>query len=621
VSTLAGRLESASTVHAETVLDRRLTRYLIAIVGLLAGLGACVLVATSDHLVDPLAYALLIADVIVGTVAVAVYWLVRRPGNRMALILLTLATAYVGISLQGASLPVLHSIGVLFDPVVFVLAYYAVFAFPHGRLVTTLDKLLVAAPLVAVLASFLPWFLFSPYVTGASPLAHCNSSCPTNALMIANRPAIAAGLGRTEEIFLVGVAAAIVAAIVYRLDTTTRPRRRALLPVYVPALLLTIPFGVFHAVGAGFINLNADTVSRLGWVLTVGRGTLSYGFLLSIVLATMFASRALKEAVAGVGNTRHPAHLRSLLAAALDDSSLDLAFRNSEHGGFVDASGEPVDPDRVGSGRISSPVDRGGETMAYVIHDASLSADPELVRSAGQALLLALESGRLEAELGSTITELRTSRARIAAAGHAERRKIERDLHDGAQQRLFALGMKLEFAARDVADKDPELAKELSEVGDELTQVLDELRQLARGVYPSALRDFGLERALSSVAWRSSQPTKVSAGAIGRYPPEIEAAVYFCCLEGLQNVARHAGPDARAEIRLWTSGGDLCFEVNDNGVGCNVASALQGSGFANMTDRLAVLGGTLAVDSKPGLGTSVRGAIPRRSGKPGELLA
>jgi signal transduction histidine kinase len=610
VSAFAGSLESASALHAETLLARRVTRYLIAIVGLLMGIGACFLVATSDHLVDPLAYGLLLADVVVGTAAVAIYWLVRRPGNRMALVLLILATAYVGISLQGASPPLIHSIGVLFDPVAFVLAYYAVFAFPYGRLVGPLDKLLVAVPLVAILTSFLPWFLFSPYVAGASPLAHCNAACPRNALMIADRPSIAAGLGKTEEILLVGVAAAIVAGIVYRLDTATRPRRRALLPVYVPALFLTIPFGIFHAVGAGFITLNSDAVRRLGWLVTAGRGTQPYGFLLAIVLATMFAGRALKEAMAGLRNTRHPAHLRSILAGALDDSSLDLAFLDSEQGGFVDASREPVDPGRVGEGRVSSPVDRGGETIAYIVHDASLSADPELVRAAGQALLLALESGRLEAELGSTIKELHTSRARIAAAGDAERRKIERDLHDGAQQQLFALGMKLEFAARDVAEKDPDLAKELSAVGAELTQVLEELRQLARGIYPSALRDFGLERALSSIASRSSQPTTVSGAAIGRYSPEIEAAVYFCCLESLQNVARHAGAGAEAELRLWTSNGDLCFAVEDDGVGCETGTAREGSGFANMRDRLEALGGSLTVDARRPHGTRVFGRLP-----------
>lgn len=409
---------------------------------------------------------------------------------------------------------------------------------------------------------------------------------------------------------LVAIAAAIIGAIVYRLDTATRPRRRALLPVYVPALLLTVPFGIFHAAQAGFIDLGPDALARIGWGVTVGRGTLAYGFLLSIVLATMFAGRALKNAVAGVGNTRHPAHLRSILAASLDDSSLDLAFRDTEHGGFVDTSGEPLDPDRTGDGRVSSPVERGGETIAYIVHDASLTGDPELVRAAGQALLLALESGRLEAELGSTIEELRGSRARIAAAGHAERRKIERDLHDGAQQHLFALGMKLELAARDAAERDPELARELSEVGDELTQVLDDLRQLARGVYPSALRDFGLERALSSAAGRSSQPTKFSATAVGRYPAELEAAVYFCCLESLQNIARHAGADARAEIRLWTANGDLCFAVEDDGVGFRAGSVREGNGFANMDDRLAAFGGTLTVEARSPRGTTVRGSVP-----------
>jgi signal transduction histidine kinase len=610
MSTFAGWLESAPAAQAETVLERRLTRYLIAVVGLLSGIGACLLLATSDHLVDPLAYGFLVADLVVGTTAVAIYWLVRRPGNRMAVILLMLAAAYTGISLQGASSPLLHSIGVLFDPVMFILAYYAVFAFPQGRLVSPLDKLLVGAQFAILLASFLPWFLFSPSVSSGAPLAHCNSACPRNALMIADRPSIAAGLGRVEEVLLVGLAAAIVAAIVYRLDTATRPRRRVLVPVYVPALLLTVPFGIFHAGGAGFIDLNPDDASRLGWFVTVGRGSLSYGFGVAIVLASMFAGRALRNTVAGLGNTRHPMHLRSLLATALDDSSLDLAFRDSEHGGFVDGSGEPFDPERVTDRRASSPVDRGGETIGYIVHDASLSADPELVRAAGQALLLALESGRLEAELGSTIKDLHTSRARIAAAGHAERRKIERDLHDGAQQHLFALGMKLEFAARDVAERDPDLAKELSAVGEGLTQVLEELRQLARGIYPSALRDLGLERALSSIASRSSQPTTVSGAAIGRYSPEIEAAVYFCCLESLQNVARHAGADAQAELRLWTSNGDLCFAVEDDGVGCETGTAHEGSGLANMSDRLGVLGGSLTVDATRPHGTRVFGSLP-----------
>ena len=164
----------------------------------MTGVGAFVLVATSDHLVDPLGYGLLLADVIIGTCGgdlLARSAPRKSYGSHPA----GLGAAYVGISLQGAASPLLHSIGVLFDPVIFTLAYYAVFAFPQGRLVSPLDKLLVAAPLVAVFTSFLPWFLFSPYVSGGAPLAHCDAACPTNALMIADRPSIAAGLGRARR--------------------------------------------------------------------------------------------------------------------------------------------------------------------------------------------------------------------------------------------------------------------------------------------------------------------------------------------------------------------------------------------------------------------------------------
>ncbi|MFL5950546.1 MAG: sensor histidine kinase [Gaiellaceae bacterium] len=604
MSTYAGQLEAAASASRRSLLERRATQQLIGVAGVLAGVGAGALIATSDHLAHPLGYGLLVADLVIGTAGVALYWLVRRPANRTGVILLLLAAGYAGCGLQGAADPVVHSIGVLFDPVIFTLAYWAVLAFPTGRLMTALDKALVSAPALVVLVGFLPWFFFSPHVSGGSPLAGCNALCPANGLMIADRPSVASALGRTESIMAAALAAAIVIAIMYRLARASRPRVRALLPVYVPALLLTIPFATFRAAGAGLIHLDATAVWRIGWVLTVGRGTLSYGFLLSIILSTMFAGRALKAAVGALGRHSHPTHLRSTLAEALDDPSLELAFAGSEAGGFTDSRGEAFDPRHVPTGQVATPVERDGTAIAYIAHDASLATDPELVRAAGQALLLTLESGLLQQE----VDELRTSRARVAAAGQAERRMLERDLHDGAQQRLFALGLKLDHASRDAAGKDPKLAQELADVAAEVDGVLNEVRELGRGMYPPTLRDLGLERALASAAWRATQPTTVTASGLDRYSPDIEAAVYFCCLESLQNAARHSGAQA-VEIRVWANNGDLCFSVDDDGVGYEAAQAPTGSGLANMRDRLAVFGGTLSVEPRMPHGTSVRGTL------------
>ena len=207
---------------------------------------------------------------------------------------------------------------------------------------------------------------------------------------------------------------------------------------------------------------------------------------------------------------------------------------------------------------------RNGETVAVIRHDAALETDPELVAAAAQALLLAIENGRLTVELESTSTELRATRARVVTAGDAERRRIERDLHDGAQQHLVALSMRVGLV-RDFAD--PDVAQRLDDVGLELEEILEELRDLAHGLHPPVLRQFGLREALVSVVRRSATPARLEAAAIGRYSDEVEAAVYFCCVEGLQNVAKHAGAGATAVIRLWELDRRLYFEVADDGAG------------------------------------------------------
>jgi signal transduction histidine kinase len=237
----------------------------------------------------------------------------------------------------------------------------------------------------------------------------------------------------------------------------------------------------------------------------------------------------------------------------------------------------------------------------------------ELARQVG----LALHNVRLDSALQASLDEVRrkaeelqASRARIVAAGNAERRRIERNLHDGAQQRLVALAVKLRLAHQ-LADVDVEQAKGmLEELRGELREAVDELRTLAHGIYPPLLMDQGLAAALGSAADRAALPTRVESASVGRYPTEAEAAVYFCCLEALQNAAKHAGQRATATVRLWQEAGALRFEVADDGAGFDPTSKGHGAGFINMSDRLGAIGGTLQVDSTPGVGTRVSGTVP-----------
>ncbi len=609
MSTISAGSSAAASIPAKAMNSARrgLLLAAFAAAGLLLAIGAGLLLATSDHLVDPLAYGIQRAVIIVGWSSAALYWLVRRPGNRLGLAFVALALASGVMSLQGASNPLLHSIGVFGDFPSFVLAYYVIFAFPDGRLTGTPERLLLAGWALSFFTSSFPQLFFSPVVSGGGPIAGCNSACPTNAFMIADRPTIANGLGSNGSYLVLALGVGTLAVLFYRLATATRPRRRALIPVYVVAVMLTVPVLIFHGVVGDRLDVDPSTISDVGWFLSVGRALLPYGFVLSIVVSTFFAATALKKIVARLVESPSAAQLRATLAESLDDPSLELGFRLEQGDGFVDSAGKPF-ASTPPAGQSSTPVTRNGETVAVIMHDAALNTDPELVAAAGQALLLAVENGRLTAELESTSTELRATRARIVATGDAERRKIERDLHDGAQQHLTALSIRVGLA-REFAD--PEAAQRLDDVGKELDEILEELRDLAHGLYPSVLREFGLREALASVVRRSAPPATLEAAAIGRYSEDVEAAVYFCCVESLQNAAKHAGSGTSAVVRLWGRDGRLDFEIVDDGSGFDVESARgSGNGFTNMTDRMAGVGGTLSVDSAQGRGTTVRGSLP-----------
>ena len=293
----------------------------------------------------------------------------------------------------------------------------------------------------------------------------------------------------------------------------------------------------------------------------------------------------------------------AVLADALHDPSLELYFWFPETGEFVDADGRVV-PDPAAGGRAVTPVRRGTLQLAFLAHDPALDARPNLLTSVISAAGLAIEVERLRVEVRRRLAEVEQSRARIVAVGDEERRRLERDLHDGAQQRLVSVGL----ALRDVESRLPEgsdAARELDATVDELADAIGELRELARGVRPAGLDD-GLAAALRELAARSSLRTRVEA-TDERFDDSIETAAYFVCSEALANTTKHARA-SEVSVRAARRNGSLTVRIRDDGIGG--ARVADGSGLLGLSDRVAALGGTVTIESSPGKGTTVTAELP-----------
>jgi len=516
---------------------------------------------------------------------------------------LALALIFTGFAWFASMLPLSRN-AVLFTAgeVVYSLYYagflYLILSFPAGRLQGKLDRTLMGIAIALVTVGQLPWLFFAD-----SRRLIC-SACPANLLEVTRDDGIAKLLYSLRQVLGLVIALAAIGLLAGRWRRASRPQRRAVMPVVVAGVVACAVLIV--AYGAAMLRLPATpALGRATWFIVAA---------IPVAVLLVFIQRRMAQgAVAGLvvelGTPGAAVDLRGALSRALGDPSLALAYWYPAESRYVDSDGRPVELPEAGAARGSTVIERDGQPVAALIHDPALEYNPGLVDSVCAAAGLTLDNERLQAELRARLVDLQASRARLVEATDTERRRIERDLHDGAQQQLVSLRISLGLARELVTSSSGEAAELIAQTERQATDALEELRELARGIYPPLLADLGLRAALEAQARKAAIPVTVEAPGLGRYPQKIEAAVYFCVLEALQNVAKYAQASAACVI-LRPDGQWLAFTVEDDGRGFDPATTPRGTGLQGISDRLGALGGTAGVTAAPGRGTRVTGRVP-----------
>jgi signal transduction histidine kinase len=580
---------------------------LTALGALLAGVAA--VVALLGDMPHDVSLAERQAIIVATPIAVGLYAWREGTHTRFGRLLVLAGVGWFLAALSSSSNDVLYSIGRVSGWTVEVGLIYLILAFPSGRLTTRLDRGLVTAAFVVVAALFLPTALITDSYPAPSQFSTCVSDCPENAFMLlSSEPAWVDGLiVPLRELLATVIILAVVVRLADRIRGATRLMRRTLTPVLLLAMLRTLSI----AVGFGLRRAGADdSVLAVSTAVTeLCLPAMCIGFLIGLIRWRIYTADCLVALAHGLRRRSGPGERRDLIAATLTDPTIELASWQPDGGrGWVDADGKPMSLPPESSDRLATVIFDDDEPVAAVIHDAALSEQRAFVEAVGAYAFVWDDNRRLAARVESSLTELRESRARILAAADEERRRIERDLHDGGQQRLVALRIRLELADEMMKQDPARAGSMLHRLGGDLDAALDELRSLAAGVYPSLLAARGLTDAIRTAALQSPLPTTVEVDGADRYPSEIETAAYFCCIEALQNVAKHA-PEAKTVAIALSRNGDLRFEVRDDGPGFTVDDA-AGDGLVNMRDRIAAVGGELHITSNPGAGTTVVGTIP-----------
>jgi signal transduction histidine kinase len=559
------------------------------------------LVVTSDHEDMQVATAIVAPLVGLSFISTGVFAWWRRPLNRFGLLMTSVGFAYFLAGVTESNNSTVFTIASYVAPLYLVLVIQMVLAFPTGRLETLGQRAVVIAGYLDVFLVRLPFFLLGGDVAAGldDPRLH-------NVLAIAHEPDLADVFDYTSTFVAIVLLVATIVLLVRKRRAATPPQRRALAPMLWTGMVLVILLGVSFVLDA--IGASDSVVNAVGIVALVFFAILPFAFLAGLVRSRYSRAGAVGELIERLNNPEADRSLGQALADALGDRSLKLVYWRPSAGHYVTYDGRRVELPQPGSGRAVTEVEREGIRVGAIIHDASLADEPDLVRAVAASAALALENERLEAELRARLDELQSSRARLVEVSMFERRRLERDLHDGAQQRLVALSLQLGLAHRSLeAGDDRGALAMLDAARDELTRALEELRELARGIHPAVLTDRGLEAALEALAERAPLPVSLDQMPEERLPASVEAAAYFVVAEALTNVAKYAGASSAA-VRIARDHGYAVVEVRDDGIGG--ADPAVGTGLRGLADRLAALDGRLEVHSPEGEGTIVRAEVP-----------
>jgi signal transduction histidine kinase len=510
----------------------------------------------------------------------------RRPDNHSGLLMTITGFAFfVSPLVSQLAWPPAQVVG-LWLPDLWVLFFVVlVLTFlTGGRVRTTVDRVLAGAVLVELVV--------------LAPLFLLFSGVPGNPIAIWPHERLAEIVDVAQRATLLAAVAGTAAVVAVRWRSASTPGRRALAPGVAGAACLLL-FGWLLV--AQFLTGEKSMV--LLWIGVCSLLTVPVAFLAGL-LRSRLARGGLAALFRGL-RTLRPDDLRGALAKALGDPELVVGYVTTP-GAYADLDGNPVTLPGAGTPRSVAGVERDGSRVAVLVYDRSLDDDPELVEAVTAAATIALENQHLHTEARRRLAEVEHSRERIIAAGDAERRRIERNLHDGAQQGLVTLAMQLSLIQRQIR-RDPTDAEQLvTSASDQLARSLAELRELARGIHPAAL-DQGLDVALEALATRSPVPTTVAYASGPRLPQPIEFAAYFVASEALANVAKHARAGV-VTVRVLRDGSTAVIEIADDGIGGVDPAA--GSGLRGLTDRVEALRGRLTVVSPAGGGTVVRAELP-----------